>query len=536
MFLTPDPEIALLDEHVINQIAAGEVVERPASAAKELIENALDAGATEIEVTIEVGGQVSLVVSDDGHGMGRANLERCVLRHATSKLRAISDLDTLLTLGFRGEALSSIASVSALMITSRHRDDSSGWELACLFGQPALVRSQSAAPGTVVSVRRLFENIPARRKFQRAPATEQAVVSHLAAKTVLGRRAAGLTVRTPERRLLRVAKDWPLVERLKVAMRVQSLSAHQHAWPSGVVEAFVAAPKDARRDLKGIWLFVNGRSVRDRTLQRAALDALGPTLPAGRFPALALYLELAPDLFDVNVHPQKTELRMRDTHEVYRQVAAALAQVALGREGSSVRYSIPKTAPLQVADSVPMQAAPTPGARSPALVVGERYLIALEPEALHLWDLREVYTHYIDRIGARTDRVQRRLFIPLVVRVAPNAAEAAEHEPRTEALSALGFSAEHLGDGLWGISAVPDELPAGGVESCVRALVTTPLDALAAVFQAQLVAARIAALAQSVDGVSGLARDLAAAGLPDTFMVVCGTNALASLRSLGQSG
>jgi DNA mismatch repair protein MutL len=308
--------IEILPEHLANQIAAGEVVERPASVVKELCENAVDAGATRVEVAIEGGGVGLVAVTDDGAGMSADDLAKSVLRHATSKLRSLDELMRLGTFGFRGEALPSIASVSRLRIETRRAGDAGGHALELDGPDPARIEPFGAPVGTRVLVRELFYNVPARRKFLRALATESAHVAevveavalahpHLTVRLVRDGRTAREYLRAPGR-----------AERVRDVVGELELRRIEGRRGPIAIEALLSGVDDARLGATGLRLFVNGRPVKDRTLARAVAVAYGPELEPGRFPRGAVYLELPPELVDVNVHPQKAEVRFAESRAV----------------------------------------------------------------------------------------------------------------------------------------------------------------------------------------------------------------------------
>ncbi|MBC7792918.1 MAG: DNA mismatch repair endonuclease MutL [Clostridia bacterium] len=323
-----EPCIHLLPSNLIDKIAAGEVIERPASAVKELLENSIDAGARAIRVTLAAGGLGRLCVEDDGRGMSPADARNCVLRHATSKLAHEDDLFCIRTLGFRGEALSSIAAVSRLTLTTRRAQDTAATRIVCVAGEVEIETLVGAPIGTCVDVEDLFFNTPARRKFMRSPATEQAHIVEAALRVILGAGDCGIVVTSGERRLLDVPEDASENTRLVAALGTKVREVH--GFEGGVdgvrVSGYITAPENDRADAKGMWFFVNGRFVRDRMIQRAVLDGYR-SLVGGRYPVCVIHVELAADAVDVNVHPQKTEVRFSDSQAVFRAVSSALTQV-----------------------------------------------------------------------------------------------------------------------------------------------------------------------------------------------------------------
>lgn len=330
------PHIQQLDSHVIDHIAAGEVVERPASVVKELLENAYDAGASLVQVELERGGLGRITITDDGHGMRPQDAKQCILRHATSKLRSAADLFRISTLGFRGEALSSIAAIAKVTITTRTKDALEGFRLVVHGGKLISAMATGCPEGTCVDVESLFYNTPARRKFMRAPATEQAHVIEAGLRVVLGAQRGGLVVCAGNRRLLDIPEHEPAAgevglaeqqrERVHCALghRLGALTPVQLEEGGVSVMGFVSEPQLSRSETRGLWIFVNGRFVRDRMLQRAVLESFAARCPQG-YPTAILWLQLDPEAVDINVHPQKLEVRFADAHQVYRTIETAIA-------------------------------------------------------------------------------------------------------------------------------------------------------------------------------------------------------------------
>jgi len=317
--------IRRLSEELANQIAAGEVVERPASVVKELVENAIDAGATRIRIDIEGGGVALIRVSDDGSGMSGEDARLAVERHATSKIATIDDLRRLRSYGFRGEALPSIASVSRFVLRTRRRDDDAGAEVAIEGGRGIEIKPCGIPSGTTVEVRDLFFNVPARRKFLKSVATEAAHVTDLAEAAALASPELTITLA----REGRVVREWLRAatreERVRGAFGDEPLSACRGERGPLKVEAFLSRPERARAASSALALYVNGRPVRDRSLARAVAQAYGSVLAAGRYPVGVAFLEMSPDLVDVNVHPQKAEVRFSDGRAVGEALFRILA-------------------------------------------------------------------------------------------------------------------------------------------------------------------------------------------------------------------
>jgi DNA mismatch repair protein MutL len=325
--------IERLPEDVANQIAAGEVVERPASIVKELVENALDAEATRITVEVEEGGTSLVRVIDDGTGMSNADAVLCLERHATSKLRSISDLESLSTLGFRGEAVPSIASVSRFTLTTTERGAVEGTRVFVEGGILRKAETVGAPPGTTIEVRDLFFNVPARRKFLKRAQTEMSHVSDAIVRVALARPEVAIRLTSQGRVLVDVPRSSEVDPRGRLS-RILGAEVAKELYPiandersSTVrVRGWIGAPSLSERTTRGLYTFVNGRFVRDRTVQHASQEGYRTLLERGRYPVVVLWIELPPSRVDVNVHPQKTEVRFADTSEVHRAVTSALTR------------------------------------------------------------------------------------------------------------------------------------------------------------------------------------------------------------------
>jgi DNA mismatch repair protein MutL len=326
--------VHLLEDTLANQIAAGEVIERPAAVLKELVENALDAGARRIEVELLEGGRRLLRVSDDGHGMSREDAALSVRRHATSKLRTKEDLFDIGTYGFRGEALPSIAAVSRFSLLTAEPGALAGTRIEIDGGRLVALEEAGAPPGTAVEVRDLFWNVPARRKFLRRDATEQAHSIEALLRLAIPRLDAGFVLREGARLLLRLAPGEALERRAEEALgrEVRGRLFPFEAQVRGVrAHGLGASPDVAHGSAKAVWLFVNGRAIRDRSLLHAVLRAYSEVLPHGRYPAALVFLEVPRGEVDVNVHPAKAEVRLADARAAYEAIARALgAQLAPG--------------------------------------------------------------------------------------------------------------------------------------------------------------------------------------------------------------
>ncbi|HEV8186434.1 MAG TPA: DNA mismatch repair endonuclease MutL [Pyrinomonadaceae bacterium] len=353
-------KIRVLADHVANQIAAGEVVERPASVAKELVENSIDAGATRITIEIEAGGRRLLKVSDDGEGMVRDDAVLAFERHATSKIRETEDLGAIGTLGFRGEALASIASVAKVELTTCIEDASAATRVTIEGGRMRDVKDAAHPRGTTIAVRDLFFNIPARRKFLRSEATETYHLTNLVTHYALAHPEIAFTFVNNGREVVRAAPAKDLRERayqifgaefLENLLEVNGGDPHVAR-----VTGYVSAPRDRRTSRDSQYLFVNRRFVRDRMIGRALSEGYRSILPHGVYPAALLFIETPLEEVDVNVHPAKTEVRFRRSAAVADAVREAV-RVAL----ASASYAPPpEPPPIATATAAVSSIAPQP--------------------------------------------------------------------------------------------------------------------------------------------------------------------------------
>ena len=334
----PGAPIRVLSENVANKIAAGEVVERPASVEKELLENALDAGARRIDVTVTAGGRKLVAVADDGCGMGRDDALLAPERQATSKIRAVEDIENIATLGFRGEALASIAAVSRFTLRTRRAADDAGTEIRIDGGVLRDVRDCGAAPGTVIEVRDLFYNVPARRAFLRSYQTELAHVRNVFLVHAIAHPGVAFSLTCDGDPLHRLAPAADLRGRLLDLFGGSALDAFvpfDRAAGAIRVHGFAGLPSNTRGDTAGQYVFVNGRPSTAPVVQAAIREAY-PHLPQGRKPVVFLFLDLPPEEVDVNVHPTKREVRFRSLGAVRDAVLDAL----LGALGGGALASV----------------------------------------------------------------------------------------------------------------------------------------------------------------------------------------------------
>ena len=340
--------IRVLPNELVDQIAAGEVIERPASVVKELIENSLDAGARRIEVDVEQGGVGLVRVRDDGCGIEPQALPLALTRHATSKIASLEDLEAIGTLGFRGEALPSIGSVARLRIASRTADAAHGTEILVEGGSMGAVRPAAQPPGTTIEMRDLFYNVPARRKFLRTAATELGHIARLLERLALSRPDVTLRLRAGERMLIDAPAGAPAERIAQLLGRefLESTLEVDHAAGPVQLTGWIGLPTTARAQPDQQYWFVNGRPVRDKLLMSAARLAYRDVLYHGRHPSYVLYLTLDPRLVDVNAHPAKLEVRFRDSRQIHAFVMHTLERsLAATRPQSAAAPAVP-AAPL----------------------------------------------------------------------------------------------------------------------------------------------------------------------------------------------
>ena len=326
--------IRLLSDALIDQIAAGEVVERPASVVKELVENSLDAGARRIRIEVRDGGAAMIAVTDDGMGMSPAELPMALQRHATSKLASSADLMRISSFGFRGEALPAIASVSRFRILSRVRGAEHGYEIQIEAGRILRETEAGGPEGTRIEVADLFASVPARRKFLKRPGTEWGHIADWLARLALVRPEIHIEAQRDQK----PAIVWPACtdprDRIAAVLSEDDAAALievDHETPECRVHAFVSTPERTRPNGQGLYLFVNGRPVRDRLLRHALIESYRDLLPRGRFPIGVLFLDVPAETVDVNVHPAKWEVRFADPQAIHRAIRHSVRDAMASR-------------------------------------------------------------------------------------------------------------------------------------------------------------------------------------------------------------
>jgi DNA mismatch repair protein MutL len=476
--------IRILEGPLVDQIAAGEVIERPASVVKELVENALDAAASQVRIDVEQGGARLIRVRDDGGGIAAEELALALARHATSKIASLDDLERVGTLGFRGEALPSIASVSSLRLASRARGAAAGGEIESIDGRAGPPAPASHPPGTTVEVRELFHRVPARRKFLRAEATEFQHVLKTVTRLALSRFdvAFTLTHNRREQFALPAAADRrereARVARLVGADFVAASRHVSHAQAGLALEGWIGLPSASRAQPDRQFLFVNGRMVRDRLLASAVRLGYRDVSHGGRHPAWVLYLTLDPLQVDVNAHPQKLELRFRDGRAVhdflFRTVERALAEAARGEAAAAPAAAAalwggaPWAAPLALAEP-PAGGFSMPAAAAPPVMDGDHplghaiaqlhgiYIVAQSSEGMVLVDMHAAHERILyERLKAAMDSgrgPRQALLVPALLETTE--AEALLAEQHAGELGAAGFAVDRVGPATLAVREVP---------------------------------------------------------------------------------
>ncbi len=492
--------ICRLPELLVSQIAAGEVVERPASVLKELLENSLDAGARAITVTLDEGGVRRIQVEDDGEGIGSDELALALARHATSKIRSLEDLESVASMGFRGEALASIASVSRLSIASRGREAAHGARIAAEGAALGEVAPAARAQGTTVSVEDLYFNTPARRKFLRTEATEFAHCEEAFRRIALARCDVAFALRH-NGRANRHLRSQALAERAGALLGEEFVGASVpiQAQSGGLhLSGLAGTPQAARTRADAQYFFVNGRFVRDRVLAHAVREAYAELLHGERQPAYLLFLQLDPRGVDVNVHPAKTEVRFRDSRGVHQFVRHALQRaLAPSAAQAPVAYAaLSLGAPTQAAFSLAQparayeafmaaampqaQMGENPGENAEKapplgfalgqlhgvyiLAQNEAGLVLVDMHAAHERIVMEKLKHSLDA-GAVQSQV---LLVPAVLQA--DALDVAAAEEHRETLAQLGLEVSVSGPNELCVRAAPAPLAGGDIAGLTREL------------------------------------------------------------------
>jgi DNA mismatch repair protein MutL len=489
--------VRLLSDTLASQVAAGEVIERPASVVKELVENSLDAGAHAVEVLIRRGGISLIRVTDDGIGMDRDDALLCLERHATSKIRTATDLASVATLGFRGEALPSIASVSRFRLTTREKEAIAGTEVIVSGGRVEMVRDSGEAPGTQVEVRSLFHNLPARRKFLRSENTETRNIEHQLYLQAIAHPEVAFSFLRDEKLVFQLPATRSLRDRIRDLLGNELLARLLEVGPAARgkvrVSGFIGQAGVSRASRAQQFVFVNGRAIESPVIGAALKEGYHTALMKGQYPVTFLFLQLDPAEVDVNVHPAKREVRFRDPNRVREMVVAAVRRTLENDRASWQEQfrapaidSEPSPAPTQP----PSPPIPTPDdqvqprlpvAMSPPPIVDDRVLPneARRPIAQHqfriLGILNKLYVLMENAGGlvlvdqhAAHERIlfeelrrrmeargvpSQRLLLPHVIEMAPRDAEWIEHNLST--LQKMGLGVEEFGRHTFKLESLP---------------------------------------------------------------------------------
>ncbi len=489
--------IQLLSEQVASQVAAGEVIERPASVVKELVENSIDAGAKRIEVMIRRGGASMIRVVDDGIGMDRDDALLCLERHATSKIRTGEDLAAIATLGFRGEALPSIASVSRFCLTTREHSALAGTEVIVNGGKVEHVRDGGEAPGTQIEVRSLFYNLPARRKFLRTENTESSHVEHQLYLQAIGHPRIGFVLVNDERTVHQLPATPHLRDRIRDlcgnALTEELLEVNGANLDAISIRGFIGKPGVSRSTRAQQIIFINGRAVENSTISFALREGYHTALMKGQYPVTFLFIEMDPATVDVNVHPAKREVRFRESASVREAVVEAVRRTIEAGRSDWSRTFVPAPSPpfapppetpaliepreqialrrdwsalpLQPAIGFSTESAPTfPESKKEARddfrilgVLGKLYVLMENQGGLVLVDQHAAHERILFEELRRRMEEQgvpaQRLLMPLTIQLAPRDADwIAQNLPT---LHKMGIGIEAFGAGTWKIDTLP---------------------------------------------------------------------------------
>ena len=486
--IQPGQRIAILSAAVADGIAAGEVVDRPAAVVKELAENAIDAGAARIDVRVEAAGQGLIEVVDDGHGIRPVDLPVAFARHATSKLRALDDLRSIRTLGFRGEALASIAAVAEVEAVSRSRDGGGGFRVRIHGGELLTAEPAGCSAGTRLTVERLFFNTPARLKFLKQPATENAVISRLVGELALGNPTIAFSLEVDGRRVI----ETPGIGDLRAAFAAvydSETATAMLAVEESSVRGLISPPALHRGTRDHVVVLVNGRRIQHRNLVFAIEQAYRGLREPDRFPLAVLNVLVDPAEVDVNVHPTKREVRFRNEGAVFaaleRACYRALRQSPLYELQASAGGPVLELRESAIVSSAPVTSHPPPqgekgldGPRLPPLTyVGQLlngYLVAEAPDAVVLIDQHAAHERVLfDRILQRLEGgepASQLLLIPHDLDLTP--AQLAAFQQQASWLQVLGFEGELFGPHTIRLRAAPSDMPEGRVQRVLDLILT----------------------------------------------------------------
>ncbi len=549
--------IRILPENVSSAIAAGEVVERPASVVKELVENSLDAGAKSIQITTEEGGKLLIEVVDDGCGIAQAEVLLAVARFATSKLETAQDLFAIDTLGFRGEALSSIAAVSRLEMVTRAQGEEIGSKLNVNGGEIKPLSSIGSPPGTVIRIRDLFYNVPARRKFLKTENTERRWITRFVSRYALAYPEVRFQLQQEGRSLFNTSGNGDQREVLTEVFGLETARQMISIPPSPSAEisvsGFVSPPELNRSNRRELTFFVNGRWVQDSSLSAAVLQAYHTLLMVGRYPLAVLFLQVPPEQVDVNVHPTKSEIRFRESDRVFAVLQRAIRATLMGhtspprvdlhstwsREGLSSRpgaistdwgfaaessFDPSASRPLSLQGVLPAGTIPLLRAVGQ---IGAAYLVAEGPDGLYLVDQHAAHERILfeKMMAARDAGALESQNLLEAQTIEFSHSEAVLLQENLKALNELGFVIEPFGERSFRLRAVPSLVMGKDPSFALRSVVEEfeeneePLaDALEARLAARI-CKRVAIKAGQVLSLAEqrqLLRDLEACSMPRT--------------------
>jgi DNA mismatch repair protein MutL len=493
--------IEVLDKNVVAQIAAGEVVERPASVVKELVENALDAGASQVGVEVRGGGTNLIRVTDNGSGIPAEEVELAFERHATSKITGVGDLQSIRSLGFRGEALPSIAAVAQVEMVTCAADEPVGTYLSLDDGRPGGRKNQARPAGTTVAVRHLFRRVPARLKFLKSAATENGHIASTVSQYALAFPEVGFTLQVDGRKTLQTAGRGRLMDSI-IAVYGQEvarnmLEVKESDWQGGPAEirvtGMIGSPAVGRAGRNRLSFFINRRWVSSRLLAWAVEEAYHGLLMAGRHPVAVLNITLSPSEVDVNIHPAKSEVKFQQEHQVFTAVQRAVRQtlvarmpvpgieeVASGYSGTGVTEPAPWSRVMPGRRPAPPEMEPSQPLVSslPVLrVLGQlmrRYIVAEGPDGLYLIDQHAAHERIVfEKVRQQAVEVQG-LLEPVTIEITPE--QEVAWRTHHEDLARFGFSLEPFGARSYLVRAVPHLLHDGDWMGALRDLLGSDED------------------------------------------------------------
>lgn len=507
-------KVQVLDDQVIGKISAGEVVEKPASVVKELMENALDAGADSIDIEIENSGKTLIRIADNGEGMSAGDARLSCMRHATSKLRDIEDLESLKTLGFRGEALASISAVSVMEIITRSGDAPEGISLSLENGKVLRERPAGRVRGTTVEVRNIFYNVPARKKFLKKDSTELSAIVDIVGKYVISRAGTGFVLKQKGREIFNVPPDTDLLERIRVVMGNGTAGGMVGVdFSSGKyrIKGYVSRPACTRKDRNAQVFFVNDRFVRSKLISAALQDAYRSLLERGRYPLCVLFIDTDQKSVDVNIHPTKLLVKFQDEKELRETVITGIKEVfsvtkadgkipygdghELNGAGRHETFKVPVypeipdeqkefeydrdfmkglTYEKKGASPVAVPAKPHGGSGileswNSVFQVGSCYIVQLKDDRIVVTDQhaaheRILYEHFSRRVDSMSGEVQNLLF---PVKIDLSASESVVMNRIIGEFKILGFEIEPFGQNTFIIRSAPPILKDRDIKSVI---------------------------------------------------------------------